>query len=116
MKFVADVNIEKQIIDRLRVNGHDVVWIANIDCEMEDPDILRIANEDIRVLITNDKDFGELVFRQRLVSSGVLLLRLEDLDGNQKVQKVLDLLKTDGNRIENHFVVLTLIKTRFVKL
>lgn len=62
IKFLADVNIEKPVVDFLLNQGYDIKWIPDIDCEMVDEDLLKLANREKRILITNDKDFGELIF------------------------------------------------------
>jgi predicted nuclease of predicted toxin-antitoxin system len=61
LKFIADVNIEKLIVDYLKENGYDVKWIPDYNCEILDEDLLKLANLEKRILITNDKDFGCVV-------------------------------------------------------
>jgi predicted nuclease of predicted toxin-antitoxin system len=53
------VNVEKAIVDFLRAEGYDVKWIADFDCTLRDENLLKLANKERRILITNDKDFGE---------------------------------------------------------
>lgn len=59
-----------------------------------DTDILSIANKDNRILLTTDKDFGELVFKEKLVHSGVILLRLKDESVENKKRVLLRELKS----------------------
>lgn len=59
----------------LRRAGHDVVWALELPPATDDDVILALAETDGRALVTSDRDFGELVFRQRRASAGVLLLR-----------------------------------------
>ena len=80
MKIVADENVDQQIVDRLRTNGHDVLYIAELDPGIADDAVLMRSRGSNAVLLTADKDFGELVFRQRLLHSGVVLIRLAGLD------------------------------------
>jgi predicted nuclease of predicted toxin-antitoxin system len=63
MKFVADEGIDSQIVEKLRNEGHDIYYVAEFKAGTEDEKILEIANTEDRVLITRDKDFGELVYR-----------------------------------------------------
>ena len=65
IKFIADVNVEKPIVDYLSENGYDIKWIPDYNCEILDEDLLSLANNEKRILITNDKDFGELTFYKR---------------------------------------------------
>jgi predicted nuclease of predicted toxin-antitoxin system len=77
--FVADENIARQIVDALRLAGHTVVWAVEAAPGDDDPDILALANSHNAILITDDKDFGELVVHQRRPVLGVMLLRLEGM-------------------------------------
>jgi predicted nuclease of predicted toxin-antitoxin system len=61
IKFIADVNVEKPIVEYLSKQGYDIKWIPDINCEMTDDELLELANKEKRILITNDKDFGELI-------------------------------------------------------
>ena len=92
-KFLADVNVEKEIVDYLLENGHDVKWVPDYNCEMLDEDLIKFANAEKRILITNDKDFGELVFRQKKLSVGVVLIRVKMQITKDKVKLMKKLLK-----------------------
>ncbi len=76
MNFLADDNVDRQIADRLRSMGHNVEYVAEKDAGISDDEVLEMANEKNTLLLTADKDFGELVFRQRRVTSGIVLIRL----------------------------------------
>ncbi len=75
MRFVADEGVEARIVERLRFEGHDVDYVAELAPGITDDEVLDLSNAGQRVLITVDKDFGELVFRLRRLAAGVLLLR-----------------------------------------
>ena len=77
IKFLADVNVEKEIVDYLSENKYDVKWIPDYNCEMLDEDLLKLATTEKRILITNDKDFGELTVLQKRLSTGIILLRVK---------------------------------------
>jgi len=64
VKLVADEGIDRQIVRRLREEGHEVLYVAELQAGITDDEILRLAAEDASLLITADKDFGDLVFRQ----------------------------------------------------
>lgn len=72
MKFLADENFEPQFVARLREEGHEVLFLDEYDSGIDDVEILRIAVEQCAVVITNDKDFGELIFRHGFESRGVV--------------------------------------------
>ncbi len=65
MKIVADESVDKQIVERLRADGHTVLSIAECDAGTEDEVVLRHSNRENAILLTAGKDFGDLVFRQR---------------------------------------------------
>ena len=114
IKFIADVNIEKKIVDYLHDNGYDVKWVPDYNCTISDNDLIRIAKREKRVLITNDKDFGEITFLQRRVSAGIILIRVKGQKVRDKVKLMKKLLQKHEDRILKHFVVLTKDKMRFI--
>ena len=84
MKLMADEGVDKPIVDALRKAGFDVVYILESHQGAEDDYILKLANKQERILLTQDKDFGELVFRLKNVHFGVVLIRL---NGYKPVEK-----------------------------
>jgi predicted nuclease of predicted toxin-antitoxin system len=116
IKFVADVNIEKAIIDHLTENKYDVKWIPDYDCEILDEELLNLANTEKRILITNDKDFGELTFLQKRISTGIILLRIRGQKAQDKVKLLDKLLQKYSDKLPGHFVVITKNKIRFVPM
>ncbi len=79
MNLIADEGADKPIVDALRNAGPDVLYILETNKGAEDDMILMMANTQKRVLITQDKDFGELVYRLKQSHFGVVLIRLEDI-------------------------------------
>ena len=77
MRFLANENFPGDAVTALRERGHDVAWIRTEAPGSTDPDVLTRAQAEGRVLLTFDKDFGELAFRAKLpASSGVVLFRI----------------------------------------
>jgi len=79
MNFVADESCAMPVIRALREAGHDVVAIAEVARGASDDQVLERATEDKRVLITEDRDFGELVYARGRSSAGVILVRFDSL-------------------------------------
>jgi predicted nuclease of predicted toxin-antitoxin system len=77
MQFLADENTDHFIVRWLRELGYDVFWAAEDAVSASDDLLLAKAQTEKRILITKDKGFGEMVFRQHLVSAGIILLRLK---------------------------------------
>ncbi len=77
MRLLADENFPGEAIDTLRAAGHDVLWVRTEAPGSPDLVVLAWAQAEERILITFDKDFGELAFRAGLpASSGVILFRI----------------------------------------
>ena len=93
MKWVADENIDRQLVEMLRTSGHEVVYIAEIEPAADDPDVLERASKAAAILLTGDKDFGELVYRMKKVAYGVVLLRLHGLAPEVKANLLASVLK-----------------------
>jgi len=87
MTFVADESIDRQIVERLRADGHVVRYVAEAAPGMPDDLVLDLANRESAPLLTADKDFGELVYRQGRLTSGVVLIRLAGLSAVRKAVK-----------------------------
>jgi predicted nuclease of predicted toxin-antitoxin system len=115
-KFLANVNVEKPLIDFLNDKGFDIKWVTNIDKRMPDDRICEIANSEQRIIITNDKDFGEIVFYQKKIAYGIILLRVDGQNSSEKIILLEKLLENYLDKIANHFVVLTKTKFRFIPL
>ena len=116
LKFLADVNVERGIIELLRNMGFDVRWVADLDKFMEDQQVLKLAEKENRILLTNDKDFGELVFRRKKEISGLILFRVKGQDTGLKKQLLKRLLKGHKDKLKGYFVVVTKDKFRFVPI
>jgi len=116
IKFLANVNVEKPLIDFLNDKGFDVKWVTNIDKRMPDDRVCEIANSEQRIIITNDKDFGEIVFYQKKIAYGIILMRVNGQNSSEKIILLEKLLENYLDKIANHFVVLTKTKFRFIPL
>lgn len=82
---------------------------------MEDDEVIRKAYEESWILVTNDKDFGEKVYRERRPHRGVLLMRLEDERANNKIQVLTRLLEGYADSLAGKFVVVTETHVRFAR-
>lgn len=105
MKFLVDVGVGKKVETWLKGNGFDVLSVRDIDSCAKDSQILRWAVDQQRIVITMDKDFGELVYNTGMHHVGVLILRLEDADSDTKVEVTKKILSEYHDRIESHFCV-----------
>ena len=117
MKIVADEGIERPVVLKLRAEGHQVIHIAEIAPAITDIEVLKVAIQEDSLLITYDKDFGDLIFYRRYQSRGVILLRLpETLSSLEKADIVADVINEKREELFQSFTVVTLSKRRTIRL
>ena len=116
MKFLADESIEKPVVDWLRGQDFDVRYVTEITPSINDEEVIRFANDEGRILITNDKDFGELVFRQSKIILGVLLIRATNERTSNKIRLVREVLEKARNKLAGYFVVVNEAGIRMKKI
>ncbi len=107
MNLIADENIDRDIVERLRTDGHVVISIAESSSGVSDDLVLSIANQNNAILVTEDKDFGELVYRRGSAHAGILLIRLEGLDNPTKAEIVSQAIRDNADDLTGAFSVLT---------
>lgn len=105
LKFVLDVGVGYKVWEYLTSNGYDATLITTINPSMSDTDILFIAENESRMVITMDKDFGDLVYHSGKAHKGVLLLRLEDALGEEKAATMQFIIENFKDQIEGKFCV-----------
>lgn len=106
MRFVADENVQRTVVEGLRRRGHDVRHIREEMPGITDDAVLDVANADGAVLLTYDTDFGELVFQQRRVGTGVILVRLPGVAPAQVADLVAAVIDARGEEIGHAFTVI----------
>ena len=115
MRFLVDESTGPYVAHWLRQEGHDVFSVYDQARGMDDEKIIEKAFSQNWILVTNDKGFGERVFRQRQPHRGVVLLRLEDERPHAKVAVLRRLLERHSDRLPDSFVVATEHRVRFAK-
>ena len=107
MNFIADAHISVAICDFLVRAGHDCIHAERISPGLSDAEILQLAVDQNRIILTSDKDFGELVFRHGFPALGVILLRFDVATESERFdlfQKYWPVIETS---VSGHFVVAT---------
>lgn len=112
MILLCDEGVDRPIVDHLREQGHEVQYVAEMSPGITDEEVLAEAKRRGALLVTLDKDFGDLVFRQNRLSTGVLLLRLPGPDPIEKQTAVAAALRLHGKELVGAFSVLTPRKLR----
>ena len=106
MNFLADENFPGDAVAALRLQGHDVCWVRTESSGISDPEVLTRAQTENRILLTFDKDFGELAFRSGLPAScGIILFRIKTPSGAIVAQKVIAAIATRTDW-QGHFSVI----------
>jgi predicted nuclease of predicted toxin-antitoxin system len=106
VNLLADESIDRQIVDRLRQDGHLVHYVAEMEPGISDDTVLHLANREAAVLLTADKDFGELVFRQHRLMPGVILVRLAGVSPMHKAEIVSSTIGQHLTELPRHFAVI----------
>jgi predicted nuclease of predicted toxin-antitoxin system len=109
-QVVADESVDFRIVTALRNSGLQIYSIAEKQSSIRDEDVLNVAVSNDALLITEDKDFGELVFRLRLAHKGILLIRIEDKE--QQIESIVQAIFKNINELKNRFSVLSKNKLR----
>ena len=107
MIIVADECVDEEIVLRLRKDGHEVSYVAEVSPGILDEDVLILAGNEDTLLLTADKDFGELIFRQGLIKRGILLYRLAELPPLRKAEIISIAIAKHGDELLNSFSVLS---------
>jgi len=107
LRFLADENVERQLVHALRDAGHDVEYIAELAPGSTDEEVLARAGDRSAIVITEDKDFGELVHRRKQANAGVVLLRLRGLTPGKKVAVALQVFADHSADFAGAFSVVT---------
>lgn len=113
MNFVADECCDALLVAGLRDNGHDVLYIKEVSPGATDEVVLQQAFAQQRILLTEDKDFGELVVRLGLPTYGLVLLRMNPADSAGKLTRLRYVLAHRGPRLAGSFTIVDAKKTRF---
>ena len=116
LKFLIDVGVGKIIENYLQQKGYDTKAVRDIDPRITDAEIIKKAVVENRMVVTMDKDFGELVYHSSMRHNGVLLLRLEDATGPEKLKVVKHVFKNFSSQIKDHFCVFQNNKFRIRKI
>ena len=107
MALVADESVDSGIVKGLRLKGIFVFSVAEECWGIKDSEVLKIAFQKDSLLITEDKDFGELAFRLKFQHKGILLIRLNDLPRNERLILAIETVVQHLNKLKNNFSVLS---------
>jgi predicted nuclease of predicted toxin-antitoxin system len=105
IRFLADESCDFAVVRALREEGYDVFAASEVMSRSIDRELIEQAYREKRVLLTEDKDFGWLVFVSHADSSGVILIRFPGNARQSLVQTIIKLVREQGERLADAFVV-----------
>ncbi|MGA9291200.1 MAG: DUF5615 family PIN-like protein [Ignavibacteriaceae bacterium] len=112
MKFLIDENVGFTIVKYLREQGFDVKFVTEMFPSKDDVFVMKNAYEEKRVIITNDKDFGYLIFKSNLPAIAIILLRFDDESPMLKIEAIKTILNLPEEKVFDHFIVASENKIR----
>jgi predicted nuclease of predicted toxin-antitoxin system len=115
MKFLVDECTGPAVARWLEQQDHDVFSVYDQARGIEDDKVIEVAQIEERVLITNDRGFGEKIFRERRPHHGVVFLRLANERAANKIRVLNQLIRQHSSALPHCFVVVTETRVRFAK-
>ncbi len=115
MRFMVDECTGPKVAKWLKKAGHEVFSVYDEARGIDDEAVINTANKDNYILITNDKDFGELTFKLKKPHKGIVLLRLENERARNKIAVLEKLLELYSDKLQNNFVVATEKTVRIIE-
>ncbi len=101
----------KKLATHLKDAGYDTIFVGDFSPSALDEDVLKKAEEEGRILVTDDKDFGELIFRLKKSSKGVILIRTSTTAPLERFRYLENVLRSVS--VEMKFIV---IKDKFIRV
>ncbi len=104
IRFLADESCDFAVVRALRRAGFDVLCISENSPRSEDSEVISLALHEGRILLTEDKDFGRLVYSHGHDTLGVIFLRFPTVARREISKDVLNLVKQKGEKLIGSFV------------
>jgi len=105
--FLVDESCPRAVVDALAQAGHDVRYAADSDRRAADVDLVRFAQTENRVIVTEDFDFGELLVRNRLRAPGAIILYLPKSSPAERAARLLKVLAAGTFDFVGHVTIVT---------
>src|SRR5229473_7302267 len=115
MKLLVDECTGPAVAHWLEHQGHDVFSVYDPARGIDDDEVIGIAQAEGRILITNDRGFGEKVFRERRPHHGVVFLRLANERSANKIRVLDQLISQHSDALSSRFIVVTETRIRFAR-
>lgn len=116
IKFMVDESVDFPVVRYLRNIGYNVASIAEDSPSIDDIHILERSFKENRILLVDDKDFGALIFKEKLSSRGLILFRLDDQSSKAKIKALERAIAEYSDKLSGNFIVVSENKIRVRKL
>ena len=116
LSLLADENIDQRLVSSLRLAGISVYSVAESATGITDEEVMGLSKDLGALILTDDKDFGEIVFRKQRSCPGIVLLRLTGVDCSRKADHLIQVINRYGSEMIGKFVVITAERVRIRKL
>jgi predicted nuclease of predicted toxin-antitoxin system len=116
VRLLADESVDMAVMQALRADGHDVFSVAESRPGALDEEVIDLARAERRVLLTEDRDFGRLIFASLQSVGGVMYLRYPSNLRFQMANQIVELLRERSDTLQGAFVVVQPGRTRISRL
>jgi predicted nuclease of predicted toxin-antitoxin system len=107
MRFLANENFPLPSVHRLRVSGYDTLAVVEELAGAKDSEVLARAADEGRIVLTFDRDYGELIYRLGLPSpAGLVYFRLDPLTPEEPAELLIQIVTVSNLSLEQKFTVL----------
>jgi predicted nuclease of predicted toxin-antitoxin system len=106
VRWLADECVAAPLVALLRSHGNDVLYVAEAAAGWSDDDVIELALREERLLLTEDKDFGDLVFRRKRSVPGVVLIRIAPENFALKTQRLTAAVERYGQGLFGRYMVI----------
>jgi predicted nuclease of predicted toxin-antitoxin system len=113
MRFLADESCDFRVVRALRAAGHDVTAVIELSPGAADGAVFKMAEREGRIFVTEDRDFGQLVYAGANPAPGVILLRYPSTARTRLPTIVADVVTEYAEKLPGRFVVLEPGRVRF---
>ena len=112
MRWLVDECVDAALVGYLQDAGHDAVYMSDVEPRATDVDVMRRAQHEHRLLLTEDKDFGDLVFRRALPVPGIILLRIDPRQRSLKFARLQAVVDRFGDALFGRYTVVEAARFR----
>jgi predicted nuclease of predicted toxin-antitoxin system len=106
VRWLADECVAAPLVAFLRTHGHDVLYVTETTAGLSDSDVIALALREKRLLLTEDKDFGDLVFRRERAIPGVVLMRIDPENAGLKMIRLKAAIERYGEGLFGRYMVI----------